>query len=106
MTRDIDAVIAGAAKNPGKGPEVRAEREQAPRVQDNNAAPARSDTVSLTEAGARVKELQDRVAAVPVVNAQRVQEIKQALASGNYEIDPARVADKIVHFESARGGKP
>ncbi|MDO9372103.1 MAG: flagellar biosynthesis anti-sigma factor FlgM [Gammaproteobacteria bacterium] len=106
MTREIDAVIAGIAKNPGKGPEVRAEREQAPRAQDRNTVPTRSDTVSLTEAGTRVKELQDRVAAVPVVNAQRVQEIKQALASGTHAIDPARIADKLVRFESVRGSKP
>lgn len=104
MTREIDAVIAGIAKNPGKGSEVRAEREQAPRVQDKNAAPA--DTVSLTAAGARVQELQEQVATVPVVNAQRVQEVKQALARGTHEIDPARVADKLVRFESARGSKP
>ena len=106
MTREIDALIAGIAKNPGKGPEVRAEREQPPRAQDKHAAPARSDTVSLTEGGARVKALQDQVAAVPVVNTQRVQEIKQALARGSYEIDPIRVADKLVRFESARSGKP
>lgn len=106
MAREIDALAAGIAKTPTKGPEVRAEREQPQRAQDKSATPVPSDTLSLTETSARVKELQQRVATAPVVNAQRVHEIKQALASGSYAIDPVRVADKLARFEITRGGTP
>ena len=76
------------------------------------ASPARaadstqSDTVSLTDTAARLAELDRALANVPVVDAQRVEEVKQAISEGRYQIDPAKVADKLLSFETALSGKP
>jgi len=67
-----------------------------------NAAPTTSnpaDTVSLTASGLLMSKLQDVVAATPAVDADRVGAIKDALASGSYEIDDQQVADKMLRFE-------
>ncbi len=100
MTREIDALVAGLGKSHAKGSEARVEREQASQAQENHSAPV-ADRLSLTETSARVQELQARVSSLPVVDGRRVQEIKQAIAQGSYEIDPARVAEKIVRLEVA-----
>ena len=77
-----------------------------------SAPPARpvdstpSDTVSLTDAGKRLAELDHALQNAPVVDASKVQEIKQAINSGRYQIDAASVADKLLAFESQVYGKP
>lgn len=105
MAREIDALMVGVGKAPAKGPEVRTDRERAPQAQERNAAPLAADTLSLTETSARVRELQGQVSSLPVVDNQRVQEIKQAIAQGSYAIDPARVAEKMVSLEVALSDK-
>lgn len=62
--------------------------------------PARTDdAVSFTETATRLRALEDSLASTPVVDAQRVQGIRQELADGNYEVDHQRVAEKMIHLE-------
>jgi negative regulator of flagellin synthesis FlgM len=60
---------------------------------------AASDTVTLTQSGLLLSKLEEVVAGSPVVDQQRVTEIKDALAAGTYEIDDQRVADRLLRFE-------
>jgi negative regulator of flagellin synthesis FlgM len=62
-------------------------------------APNPADTVSITPSGLLLGKLAEVVAATPVVNADRVSAIKDAVASGSYEIDDQQVADKMLRFE-------
>jgi negative regulator of flagellin synthesis FlgM len=62
-------------------------------------APAPADTVSITQSGLLMSKLEEVVHGTPVVDANRVSAIKDALASGSYEIDDQRVADQILRFE-------
>lgn len=62
-------------------------------------APNPADTVNITPSGLLLGKLAEVVAATPVVNADRVSAIKDALASGSYEIDDQQVADKLLRFE-------
>ena len=39
------------------------------------------------------------MANLPVVDAKRVEQIKQAIDNGSYEVDPVKVADKLMQFE-------
>lgn len=68
------------------------------------AAPG-GDKLSLTSTAQQLQTLEDQVAAAPVVDTQKVQEVQRSLATGSYQIDPARVADKLLQFESAIGGE-
>jgi negative regulator of flagellin synthesis FlgM len=59
-----------------------------------------TDTLSLTSEAAQLQALEDEIAALPVVDTQRVQEIQRSLAAGGYQIDPAQVAEKLLRFEA------
>lgn len=61
---------------------------------------AAGDNVSLTETSTRLQELQKVLAGLPSEDSARIQEIRKALADGSYRIDPARVADRLLQFES------
>jgi negative regulator of flagellin synthesis FlgM len=59
----------------------------------------RADSVQLTDTAARLAELQGEVAAAPGVDLGRVEEIRQQIADGSYEIDADRVADALMTME-------
>ena len=59
---------------------------------------ARADTVSLSGMSSRLSRV---VASLPEVDSSRVAEVKQRLASGSYEVNPARIAGKMFAMERA-----
>ena len=66
----------------------------------SGAKPAQTDTVSLTDTAARLKELEMGLASQPVVDTQRVQSVQSAINDGTFEVDPDSVAEKMIDFES------
>lgn len=69
-------------------------------IASRNTARPTADTVSLTGAAAYLRQLESRLAALPVVDVQRTESIKKAIVDGRFTIDPVRVADKLLRFES------
>jgi negative regulator of flagellin synthesis FlgM len=65
---------------------------------DKSSATA-SDTVSITQSGLLMSKLEELVQSTPVVDRERVAAIKDALASGTYEIDDRQVAERLLKFE-------
>lgn len=60
---------------------------------------AMGDTVNITASGLLMSKLEEIVQRAPVVDADRVAAIKDAIASGSYQIDDQRVADRLLKFE-------
>lgn len=61
------------------------------------------DVVQLTDLGARLQELGKAVESVPEVDRARVEQLRQALSDGTYQIDPEAIADKLVAMENLLG---
>ncbi len=64
-----------------------------------------SDRVSLTSSATLLQDLEKEVATMPVVDTQRVEAVQMSLATGTFEVDPGRTADKLIEFEFALNGK-
>ena len=62
------------------------------------------DKVNITDLATKLQALTKSIAEVPQVDQQRVESLRQAIASGDYELAPKTVADKLVAFESLLGG--
>ena len=58
------------------------------------------DTVTLTDAVAQLIELQDNLAQIPDISNQRVDQIRQALADGNYQVDASRLAQNLIDTQA------
>ena len=75
--------------------------------QGPTAAPAKSgaarDTVSITQSGLLMSKLEEIVQRTPIVDQDRVAAVKEALASGKYEIDNQRIADRMLRLERELG---
>ena len=79
------------------------------RNESNNVAaePGRSatrDTVSLTGTAQHLRNIEHSLASQPVVDTQRVEATRQAIENGSYQIDPSRIASKMISLERALSG--
>jgi negative regulator of flagellin synthesis FlgM len=57
------------------------------------------DHVTLTSSARSLQKLSEAVAQTPVVNAEKVASVKQAVNGGTYQVDSRRVADKMLQSE-------
>ena len=62
-----------------------------------------ADQLQLSNQAAQMQALEAEIANLPMVDVHRVEEVQQTLATGNYEIRPAEVADKVLTFEAGLG---
>ncbi len=62
------------------------------------------DQVTLTGTAARLHAIERELARVPVVDLERVRHVQDAIESGEYRVDPQRVADKMIELEAALDG--
>lgn len=58
-----------------------------------------SDSVNLTGAASLIQKAEQALEAVPVVNADHVNDVSSRLANGQYEIDDTQIAEKIIELE-------
>jgi negative regulator of flagellin synthesis FlgM len=57
------------------------------------------DHVTLTTSARSLQKLSEVIADSPVVDADKVASVKQALSNGTYQVNSGRVADKMLQFE-------
>ncbi len=60
---------------------------------------AKEDTVVLSSQAKAIKGLEDKIIKQSTVNQKRVDEIKAAIARGEYPINYERVAEKLLDYE-------
>ncbi|MBF6058689.1 MULTISPECIES: flagellar biosynthesis anti-sigma factor FlgM [Thiomicrorhabdus] len=58
------------------------------------------DKVTLTGGLGQVKDLQEKASAMPIDNAQRISELKSAIADGSYQVNAESVASKLMQTET------
>lgn len=63
-----------------------------------------TDTVNLTDAAARLHELQAQLGNTPEVDGARVESLRRAIAEGRYSIDNVHVTDKLIQLEQSLFG--
>ena len=57
------------------------------------------DHVTLTTSARSLQKLSEAIAQAPMVNADKVASVKQAVNGGTYQVDSGRVTDKLLQFE-------
>jgi negative regulator of flagellin synthesis FlgM len=75
--------------------------ESSARQPHETAGTAPGDTVNITRSGLLMRRLEGIVHNAPAADAERVAAFKDAIASGSYEVDNQKVADKLLRFEQS-----
>ncbi|RMG04209.1 MAG: flagellar biosynthesis anti-sigma factor FlgM [Nitrospirae bacterium] len=55
-----------------------------------------ADQVELSGRAKEVENLKAEIAALPEIRQEKVEAIKKAIESGNYRIDPGKIAERII----------
>ena len=66
-----------------------------------SATASGSDKVSLTGDASRLQELERQLQSKPVVDSQRVDAVRSAVENGTFEVNPERIAEKMMSLEQA-----
>ena len=84
----------------GKGGPQPAERagKSAP-VRPPAAPGAGADRVEISDAALRISRLLESASALPEIREERIAEIRKALESGTYRVDPQALARAILELE-------
>ncbi len=82
-------------------PPIKTEKVQVKKSEDSAAAradnPAQpTDRVVLSAGSLDVQKVRDILEQTPEVRADRVQALKEEIARGEYQVDPLRLADKMM----------
>ncbi len=100
MALEINNLPGPPLTGAGEGGQV-APNGQRPSAAESTTVAPRGDQVSLTDSAARLRELENEVSQMPVVDAQRVAEVQRSLSIGTYQINPSEVAAKMLSIEKA-----
>lgn len=79
--------------------EQRAQVKQQVAADNVNTKAARQDSVSLTPQAQQMSELQKKSADSPAIDQKKIEQLKKAIESGEYKVDPEKLAANIANFE-------
>jgi negative regulator of flagellin synthesis FlgM len=99
MSIEINGIPPSKVSSTTDDSQVKRAVEQTSTQQESGKS-ATADTVSLSDNAVQLGKLDNTAVSTPVVDTQRVEQVKQAIKDGTYEVDPAKVADKLMQFES------
>jgi negative regulator of flagellin synthesis FlgM len=75
-------------------------QHDAPTAATSTSTTQGADQLTLTTGARSLQKLEETIANTPVVNTAKVASVKQQLGAGTYQVDSARVAGKLLQFES------
>jgi len=102
MSNEISGINSSRAQQSGNRNAQRVSGDDAKTKSAHSATQANNaDKVSLTSTAARLKDIERGLADQSPVDTDRVNEMKAALANGDFKVNAESVADKMIAFESA-----
>jgi negative regulator of flagellin synthesis FlgM len=69
--------------------------------QGKTQASGGSDEISLTDTATRLKSIEARIAELPDVDRERVDEIRHQIESGEFRVDARLIAQRLAQLEQA-----
>ncbi|MBY0578954.1 MAG: flagellar biosynthesis anti-sigma factor FlgM [Burkholderiales bacterium] len=85
IDNSLKPVITGASTGKTAAPKAEAD----PRIQQ-------TDSVQISALSTQIKAMETGMASTPVVNLDRVNQIKQAISEGRFKINPDAISNKLI----------
>jgi negative regulator of flagellin synthesis FlgM len=101
MAVDIAGLPASHVQKSSAKKQTQALQKNVKNPQQVGANASSTDQVTLTKTAAKLQKLEKELSNIPVVDQDRVANLRKAIATGEYKVDPLKTAEKLVRFESA-----
>jgi negative regulator of flagellin synthesis FlgM len=102
MAVEINSLSSSNLKGTGDSGQVtRSGLPGGKRSAASTTAASRKDRFDMTGSAGKLLELEARIAQMPIVDAQKVEAVQKALATGSFTIDPQTAAEKMLAMELA-----
>lgn len=93
----------GSTIDSGATPAVEHVRPQTAAGSGSTPSQPRADSVHITDSARQLAGLAQAIRDTPDIDARRVETLQQSIAQGQYQPDPARIADKLLQLEGDLG---
>lgn len=104
MVIDSNNGIKPGNNSSSNRPNTVAPRESNPQSgASSSASPSSRDSVELSAEAQSMNRLEENLARLPDVDAERVASLKQAIADGRFEIDAERIAQNMLNQDDLLG---
>lgn len=98
MTININNLNNKSQVNQNQQTQVKQEATQTANT-NTQVKHASQDSVSLTPQAKQLSELQKKMVDLPSIDQKKIDELKASIASGDYKVDPQKLAASIASFE-------
>jgi negative regulator of flagellin synthesis FlgM len=99
MSNDISGINSGRSHQTTDRQTQGVARDSTSTETRTNPETGSQDKVVLTDMAARMKSLEQKLAKEPQVDQAHVARVRDAIKRGEYQVNPDRVADKMMGFE-------
>ncbi len=96
---NITGFQGSQAQRNSESSQVQVSRGDPAAHQQETGTPSTVDTVSLTDTSVKLRSLENRIESLPVVDSQRVEDIRKSIEDGTYKVDAGNIADKLIESE-------
>jgi negative regulator of flagellin synthesis FlgM len=104
ITRKNNAQVSTLNKNQSGGKTGKTGSQTSTSGTASGSSSPRTDSVNLTASATQLQELENRIASMPVVDAQIVDAVQQQLSTGTFEINEKSTANKLLDTEKKLAG--
>ncbi len=99
MSIDINGISTPKVHAPKDDSQLKPALEQQQKHVESGKS-STADTVSLSDNAVQLGKVDNTAITAPVVDAKRVEQVKQAISDGSFKIDTDKIADKLMKFET------
>ena len=91
----------GSDRSPPSGDQANQPTNKQKSLASKNKHDQDADKTQTTSVISRLKELETRLADDLPIDTQRINDMKNAIANGEYQVDAESIASKMIDFESS-----
>jgi len=100
MAIELIGLALSSAQKGGESTNEPVVRTEPTVAQKETGSSHSAETVTLSDVVQQLRSLESSLSALPVVDTQRVEQVRLSLSNDNYDFNPDRVASKFFQFET------
>ncbi len=104
MAIEISGLAVAGAQTRSENSTAQVARTEPTVAQKETGSTPIAETVTLSDVAQQLRGLESSLGSVPVVDTQRVEQVKQSLINGSYDFSAERVAARMIRLESELTG--